>query len=382
MTILIIATNFEQNLSLQDVITSLTAAWQKVDSNATIIGISTLDIANDESNLSKDIDLILVASPNLSQFQTITQLAQTQDIPTIGLTTELPNESLTNFDAIFPVPPNAIEKTLPFVAQQISKLYQLFTQKTELNAPTLSQSTSKIILLNANLVMDSTEDFKPLAEQIIAQNALLILYGHYSKNDYEAFFEKVEISFAFISENGGGFYIPKNQCPYPLKNVEQDEQYFYQTLGASANLIHGIVDKLAKITQVALSEPSEGTQYSVSYTLQNPSANLSFFNTLLQQQGLDCIQTNDRIWVGKSQLLFAVQQFIETIQKAFPPITTYAIGITEADKSILEIVDEPYLIKQADGWTPIQLHNLNMINKEGVTGVKVALEEILKEKQH
>ena len=139
---------------------------------------------------------------------------------------------------------------------------------------------------------------------------------------------------------------------------------------------------MAKITQVALSEPSEGTQYSVSYTLQNPSANLSFFNTLLQQQGLDCIQTNDRIWVGKSQLLFAVQQFIETIQKAFPPITTYAIGITEADKSILEIVDEPYLIKQADGWTPIQLHNLNMINKEGVTGVKVALEEILKEKQH
>ena len=75
--------------------------------------------------------------------------------------------------------------------------------------------------------------------------------------------------------------------------------------------------------------------------------------------------------------LFAVQQFVETIQETFPPITTYAIEVTEADKSILEIVNESYLIKQADDWTPIQIHNLNMINKEGINGVRVALQEIL-----
>lgn len=380
MTILIIASDFEQDFNSQEVITTLSTAWQKVDLDVNVIGISTLDSQNYTTSLSEDIELIVVASPDLNQFQVITQLAQEQGVPVIGLTTAIPSDSISNFNAIFPVTPISIEKALAFTVQQIAQLFQLFNQKITTQPPTLSQAaTSKVIVLNTDLVLHTAGDFKAIAEKITAQNALLILYGSHTRSSYETFFEELELNFAFIPENGGGFYIPKNLCPYPLKDVEQDETYFYQTLGASATLIHGIVDKLAKITQIPLTPITDSAQYSVTYSLQNPSANLDFFKTLLQQQGLDCIKTEAILWVGKAQLFPAVQQFLETIQAAFPPLLTYAIGLTERDKSILEIVNEPYLIKQADGWMPLQLHNLNLINKTGIEGVEVALEEILKE---
>lgn len=328
----------------------------------------------------------------------------------IAIAGQVPSSNVEFYHAVFsimnkPMPlRTALErsdKLLYATAYQIAKFYkQLIQPKPK------PKQIDEVVVINFDLFDTSPEHLEKLAFTFASTKTANIPLLFYTKRSYEEMLwicGELAIHEPFIAEGGGALYVPKNYLKIELKEAIEQGEYNELAFGTTASFIENITDKLSKVSglpslngdiitpldladywdiEIPEAERLMSRKYSqlVVKSEEIPPLNSTFIS-LLQQQGLQFLETDKTYVFGNFSITQPIEYWLGILKKEYPDLKTMALSNTSADESVFELCNEAFLLKNGDEWQPLHLDNLNLINGSGVTGLKKFMDNILKSKK-
>jgi mannosyl-3-phosphoglycerate phosphatase len=207
------------------------------------------------------------------------------------------------------------------------------------------------------------------ALQLLKQKEIpLIFCSSKTRAEIEFWREKVENYDPFISENGGGIFIPKNYFSFKFLFDREFKDYFLIKLGTNYNQLVEVIDLLKEkyeilsfsdmsaeeiaedadleLTQVKLAKNRE---FDLPFKILNKSQEKDILNEI-ERHGLN-YTIGGRYYhlLGDNNKGEAVKIMSDLFRRKYSDIKTIAIGDSENDFQMLDSVDEGFLVKKKDG---------------------------------
>lgn len=225
--------------------------------------------------------------------------------------------------------------------------------------------------LDGTLLDHNTYSFKkavPALRLIKKKKIPLIICTSKTKAEIEYYKKKLKNKDPFIVENGGAIFIPKNYFDFKFKYNKKDKKYHIIELGTDykklLKIIKKIKDKGIKINNfknMSLKELSKDTKLPLTKTKLAKNRNYdepfkilnkkdkSKVMKIIKQNKLKCVK-GGRYYhlIGNNDKGKAVNILKKLFKKQFKNTKTYAFGDSKNDFDMLNVVDEPYLVKKPD----------------------------------
>ncbi|MFQ6109398.1 MAG: HAD-IIB family hydrolase [Candidatus Aminicenantales bacterium] len=232
------------------------------------------------------------------------------------------------------------------------------------------------------------------------RNIPLIICSSKTRAEIEKIRKQLQNTHPFISENGGGIFIPKGYFSQPFSFTKEDSKYLIIELGtpykkireAFARIkalfsgeIKGFGDlsaaEVADLCGLSLEEAqlAKKREYDEPFLLDDESA-LDRIHEIASKSNLR-ITKGSRFYhlTGKNDKGRSMARLkrIYTIQGG--PIKTIGLGDSQNDLPLLRTVDYPILVQKLDGSynSSIQVDNLILASGRGPEGWNDALLKIL-----
>jgi mannosyl-3-phosphoglycerate phosphatase len=229
-------------------------------------------------------------------------------------------------------------------------------------------------------------------ELIKEKNIPLVLCSSKTRAEIEQWKNRINNSHPFISENGGGIFIP---CAYfpdnDLNALEQRQKrtnaYTVLTLGTPYTSLRRTLEKLredgfevkgfgdmnvTEIAQITELSPEEAAlakrrDFDEPFLFSGAGARLEALLAAIKEHGLHCIAGGRLLHVtGNNDKGKAVEILTQLYRKKFGEITTLALGDSPNDFPMLERVDHPILVKNHRGEYDIRIALPNLIKADGI----------------
>lgn len=232
------------------------------------------------------------------------------------------------------------------------------------------KSLKKIIFtdLDGTLLDSETysyEKAKNAVELVKEKEIPLVFCSSKTRSEIEYWREKLHNHHPFISENGGGIYIPKKYFNFDFTYDKKNRDYFIITLGTSYKQLVSAFKKLKKKFDVQgfhemsvdqIVKDADITQQQAAWAKKREFEEpFKILDTTQEEEilkqitkmNLRCtkggryyhlISLNDK---GRAVLILS-----ELFRKQFGKIQTIGIGDSENDFAMLDRVEHSYLIKQ------------------------------------
>ena len=200
----------------------------------------------------------------------------------------------------------------------------------------------------------------------------LILCSSKTRVEIEHYQKRLDNQHPFISENGGGIFIPKgyfgfNLAPlgYPIR---ENHKYFIISLGMAYSILRNAINLLqkrgfkikgfgdmaakevAQVTGLGLEEArlAKFRDFDEPFLFEGDEEPLL---KAIKEMGLNCICTKEGFYhlMGKNDKGKAVEILTRLYKKEFSHIVTIALGNGPNDIPMLEKVDYPILLKNPHG---------------------------------
>lgn len=231
----------------------------------------------------------------------------------------------------------------------------------------------------------------PALECVKEKNIPLVLCSSKTRTEIERWRTTFNNSHPFISENGGGIFIPR---PYfsedNLKTVGQRREHdahIVLMLGTPYPVLRRALEELRKegfevkgfgdmdVTEVAqITElgPEEATlaksrEFDEPFVFSGKQARFDALLATIEEKGLRCIAGGKLLHLtGKNDKGKAVAILTELYRKKFGEIITVALGDSPNDFPMLEYVDHPILVKNHRGEYDNRIALPNLIKADGI----------------
>lgn len=233
----------------------------------------------------------------------------------------------------------------------------------------------------------SYEKARPGLEILEHHKVPLVICSSKTRQEIEFYRKKLGNTHPFISENGGGIFIPKGyfkvEIMSPPYKTQLENEYFVIRLGAKYSLLRDAVETLrAKgftikgFGDMTGSEVSETTGLSIreaEMAKQRDFDEPFFFEgdpeklcSTIESLGFN--YTKGKIFhiLGNSDKGKAVSILTSFYSKKFGEITTAALGDSPNDIPMLERVDFPIAVQKPDRTYDPAIKMPNLIKAEGV----------------
>ena len=191
-----------------------------------------------------------------------------------------------------------------------------------------------------------------------------------SKTRYEIlkFRKKVSNIHPFISENGGGIFIPKNYFDFNFDFDYDNEDYFVINLGSEYEKLIDVINELKQDFQIrsfidmSVDEISNDTnlnsedsklakkrEYEIPFKINDIKQEKEIIRRI-KEKGLNCfIGGKFYHLMGDNDKGMAVERLSELYKKKYGSIFTIGIGDSQNDFSMLNKVDRGYLVMKKSG---------------------------------
>jgi mannosyl-3-phosphoglycerate phosphatase len=224
--------------------------------------------------------------------------------------------------------------------------------------------------LDGTLLDHETYSYKP-AENAISnlkksQNPIIFCTSK-TRAEIEYLREKIGITDPFISENGGGIFIPKNYFSFDFKFDSEDSNYYIINPKTKINELKNAIKKLKEnyeiisfldMTPEEISEDTNLTpkqaqlakkrEFDLPFKILNEGQEEKIINHL-KEQGFKTAKGGRYFHVmGNYDKGRAVRLLTHLFEKEFKDIFTIGLGDSENDFPMLENVDSPYLVMKKD----------------------------------
>lgn len=251
--------------------------------------------------------------------------------------------------------------------------------------------------LDGCLLDTDTYSFKEATEglRLIKKKKIpLIFCSSKTRSEIEYWRRKIKNKDPFISEDGGGIFIPKKYFKFKFDYTREDKKYYIIQLGTNYKRLVKVINKIKKKFKIK-------NFYEMTVREISKEAGLDLYQARLSKQRefdevfkiLDIKQKNNILKeIKKNKLNYtrggrfyhimrrndkgkAVEILSNLFKKMYKKITTIGIGDSYNDFEMLERVDIPYLVmdkygnyssdkyKKANGIGPV---GWNMVVKKEV----------------
>jgi mannosyl-3-phosphoglycerate phosphatase len=254
----------------------------------------------------------------------------------------------------------------------------------------------KIIIftdLDGTLLDYSTYSFEkavPALELLKRKNIPLIICSSKTRKEIEYFREKLVNNHPFISENGGGIFIPKNYFKIEFYSSEfsvKDENGYYSIgLGVPYSDLRNAVEELrkegfkikgfgdmtveevARITNLSIDEAEMAKEryFDEPFVLEGDKADTQKLLCAIEAKGFSYTQGRFFHILGNCDKGKAVSILTALYKKKLGEIVTIAIGDRANDIPMLERVNYPIIVQKPDGNYDHRIDIPNLLKADGV----------------
>lgn len=247
--------------------------------------------------------------------------------------------------------------------------------------------------LDGTLLDAETYSFEPALPAINLlkeKNIPLIICSSKTKKEIEHYRKNLDNHDPFISENGGGIFIPKNYFGIVIEDlrlkIEETADYYVIRLGArypdlreavrelqnEGFNIKGFGDmtaqELADIANMNIEEAimAKERDFDEPFIFKGDALELKRLLESINAKGFNYTQGRFFHILGNSDKGKAVSILIDLYRRKFKDIITVAIGDSPNDIPMLETVDYPVIVKKPDGCYDRQIDVPGLILAKGI----------------
>ncbi|MEW6003568.1 MAG: HAD-IIB family hydrolase [Nitrospirota bacterium] len=262
--------------------------------------------------------------------------------------------------------------------------------------------------LDGTLLDFSTYSFDaalPALQLLKKQDIPLIICSSKTRKEIEYYREKLNNEHPFISENGGGIFIPKSYFRFQLSGhnlrIEDEQDYTIIKLGVSYKDLRGALQELrkegfdvkgfgdmtvqevAEIANMSLKEAEMAKErdFDEPFILRDNEKESQRLFGAVKAKGFNYTQGRFLHILGDSDKGKAVSILIDLYKRKSGEVRTVAIGDSPNDIPMLERVDYPVIVKKSDGNHDFRINIPNLIKADGIgpEGWNKAVLELSKE---
>jgi len=247
--------------------------------------------------------------------------------------------------------------------------------------------------LDGTLLDFSTYSFEkalPALQLLEEKNIPLIVCSSKTRKEIEYYREKLGNNHPFISENGGGIFIPKSYFAsgtYSLEfRISNENGYEVIRLGAhyiglrkaievlrkEGFKVKGFGDmtvkELAEIANMNINEAemAKNRDFDEPFILEGTEEETQKLFEAIKSKGFNFTQGRFFHILGNSDKGKAAAILIELYKKKLGKILTIAIGDSPNDISMLEKVDYPIIVQKPDGTYDQRINLPKLIKADGI----------------
>jgi len=258
----------------------------------------------------------------------------------------------------------------------------------------LTTTTPKVVIfsdLDGTLLDRVTYSFSP-AEPALhllrLKNIPLILTSSKTRVEIEIYRKKLENDHPFISENGGGVFVPKGYFPFQFPYDRELEEYFVLELGTFYLLIIEVLNSIKKETGIPIKGFSDLTEdeltslcglslkeaefakkreYDEPFIVGGGKREVEIVKGKIKEKEMNYVWGGRFHHIlGKNDKGKAVEILKELYENEFFSISTIGIGDSLNDLPMLLAVDHPVFFKEKEGISPeIPFKNLKRFERTG-----------------
>ncbi len=247
--------------------------------------------------------------------------------------------------------------------------------------------------LDGTLLDYSTYSFEkalPALQLLKEKDIPLIICSSKTKKEIEYYRKKLDNHHPFISENGGGIFIPKDYFRFQIADlrlkIEETRDYRIIRLGAKYNDLRNAIETLQKegfdikgfgdMTVHELAEIAhmtiEEAQMAKERYFDEPFIYSGFPHKLPQllksinKKGFKFTQGRFYHILGSSNKGIAVSMLINLYKNKYKKIETIAVGDSPNDIPMLERVDYPIIVQKHNGSYDSKIKIPRIIKANGI----------------
>jgi mannosyl-3-phosphoglycerate phosphatase len=242
-------------------------------------------------------------------------------------------------------------------------------------------------------LLDSKYSFKhalPALSLLKKKNIPLILCSSKTKIEIEHYRKKLKNLHPFISENGGGVYVPKKYFSFKIPNnkyqINNLKNYTLITFGvAYADLRNALKDlrskgfdvkgfgdmgsrEISRLTGLKTSEATMAKQryFDEVFAFRGDEQSLKKLKRQIKLKGLNFTQGILFHIMGNSDKGRAVEILKNLYRRPFGKIATVALGDSPNDLEMFREVDYPMVVRRSDGSYDRSLRVKGLIRIDGI----------------
>lgn len=236
----------------------------------------------------------------------------------------------------------------------------------------------------------SFEPALPALKIIKEKNIPLIICSSKTKREIEYYRKKLGNTHPFISENGGGIFIPKNYFKFQISDsrciTEKSTDYHIIKLGAQYSDLRKAIEVLKKegfkimgFGDMSAKEISEAAGITIKeakmakerdfdepFMFKGSNEEFKKLRDAIEKKGFNVTQGRFFHILGNSDKGKAVSILINLYKKKYDKIISIAIGDSPNDISMLKNADYPIIVKKPDGSYETQIDIPHLIKAEGI----------------
>ena len=225
-------------------------------------------------------------------------------------------------------------------------------------------------------LLDTDYSFRkalPALELIKAQSVPVVLCSSKTKSEIEHMRKKMKNSHPFISENGGGIYVPKGYFEFQISRyklqIKEDKKYSVIKLGADYNDLRNALAELRKegfetqgFGDMSLREVSDLTglkhndakrakerDFDEPFVFNGQRKDIVGLKRRIRSKGFNYTQGEFFHIMGNSDKGRAVDIMKRLYAQQFGKLVTVALGDSPNDIEMLQNVDYPVVVQKKDG---------------------------------
>jgi mannosyl-3-phosphoglycerate phosphatase len=245
--------------------------------------------------------------------------------------------------------------------------------------------------LDGTLLDGETYSFEPAlpALKLLKEKEIpLIICSSKTKREIEYYRRKLDNHDPFISENGGGIFIPAGYFKFQISNFKSEENGKYRIIRLGAKYsdlrkaiielrqegfnIKGFGDmtaeELAGIANMSIDEAKMAKErdFDEPFIFSGNEEELQRLFESIRATGFNYTQGRFFHILGNSDKGKAVSILTELYKRKFNEITTIAIGDSPNDIPMLKRVDYPVIVQKTDRGYDRRIEMPNLIKADGI----------------
>jgi mannosyl-3-phosphoglycerate phosphatase len=226
--------------------------------------------------------------------------------------------------------------------------------------------------LDGTLLDHSTYSFEkahPALDRLRKKAVPLVICSSKTKTEIEHYRTALLNNHPFISENGGGIFIPEGYFAYPPLEAAGEDDYHLIKLGANYGDLRMLIEALrrqgfrvrgfgdmsaneiAELTGLNLRQAAMSKQrdFDEPFIFEGEEGEAPALLNTIKNKGFHVTQGRFYHLIGDSDKGKAVAILIDLYKKNFSDILTVAVGDSPNDIPMLEAVDVPVVVQQSNG---------------------------------